>query len=417
MGTTATSVLEQRLAEQINDYIQVVVTTAIAANTSIISTNLTSYDRGANNYFKDWWVYITDKANAGVQRQVSSYTSSSGTLVVRGANLSTDSANLATIRLHRYNRDWYINALNDAIRETSAHLFRYMDVTELVLGNLLPNAHFRDWTSSSNPDKWTTSNVTAAANTTTDYIRGGAKSVKVTASATDGYLYCGYVTNPYLLGVMGKNVTARVWAYPQVANDARIYLYTIKAEGTEQNLYSTTTCPAGKWTLLELSNQSISDDIVQFQYGLQVRTDTKYAYFDNARLIGADVTNYLLPIDFRDGHLAQVILQGGAYSDYPADALLTMDVSEIYGWDIKKDGTDKYLVMPYPYSGGEQLIRLVGDAPLSTVSAYTDTVEISGEQVNLLIAYAKYKLYQMVEGQVSSQEIGRYESQSAKAYG
>ena len=65
----------------------------------------------------------------------------------------------------------------------------------------------------------------------------------------------------------------------------------------------------------------------------------------------------------------------------------------------------------------ERLIRLQGYAPLSTVSAYTDTIEIDGELLNRFIAYAKYKLYQAIEGPVSSQDIGRYELQSAKAYG
>jgi len=51
------------------------------------------------------------------------------------------------------------------------------------------------------------------------------------------------------------------------------------------------------------------------------------------------------------------------------------------------------------------------------MDADTDTIELENEKVNLLIAYAKYKLYQMVEGPVSSQDTRRYETNSGKAYG
>jgi len=110
MGTTALSVLETRLGQAIGDDLEIIVTTAIGAGVTIISTNLTSYDGGRDDYFIDWWVYITDKANAGVQRQVLDYATATGTLTVRGANLTDDVANLATVRLHRYNRTLYVNA-------------------------------------------------------------------------------------------------------------------------------------------------------------------------------------------------------------------------------------------------------------------------------------------------------------------
>jgi len=142
--TTAVSVLEQRLSESIGDYIEVVLTTAIAASKVIISTNLTQYDGGRDDYFADWWVYITDKANIAVQRQVASYLTSTGQLTVRGANLTTDGANLATIRLHRYNRDKYMTALNDTIREIYPQLHQRLESTALVTGNILPNSHFTD---------------------------------------------------------------------------------------------------------------------------------------------------------------------------------------------------------------------------------------------------------------------------------
>ncbi len=420
MGTTAVSVLEQRLAEGIGDWVEVAVTTYLTTNNSVISTNLNALDSGRDDYFNDWWCYITDKNNAGKNRQISDYTTPGGTLSIRGAALVTDGTEYATVRLHRYNREKYIAAFNDTIRELSDVLFKYLDVSELVTGNILPNSHFRDWTLSTYPDKWTLSsaNITATAYTTAGGYWGGTKSMNALTGAAGANSYV-YVTSdnwPALLDTMGKTVSAYVWAYPQTADDATIVLYTIKADGTTtQTLTSTTACPAGKWTLLKLENQAINDDIVNFQFRLAVASNSKYVYFDHARLIGTDNTKYLLPNDFRDGKLARVEIQTSGYSDKICDDLRPNSWETCYDWIISNDGTDKYLELPYYPSSS--LIRLRGTGTLSTVSAYTDTIEIDGDKLNLFIAYAKYKLYQAIEGPVSSQDVGRYESNSAKAYG
>ena len=58
MATTALSVLEQRLAEQIGDGLEFDTSTNITTNTSIIATALQAYDGGRDDYFIGWWVYI-----------------------------------------------------------------------------------------------------------------------------------------------------------------------------------------------------------------------------------------------------------------------------------------------------------------------------------------------------------------------
>lgn len=418
MATTAVSVIEQRISEQIGDWLEVIVTTAINADNSIVSTNLTSFDSGRDDYFNDWWVYITDKANAGVNRQVSDYTSASGTLTIRGTALSDDSANLATIRLHRHNRDKYIIAMNDTIREEGSDLFQYLDFYELVTGNILPNSHFRDWTASTVPDKYALSNVTAAAETGAGNYRGGAKSAKVTATAGNGYMYITSDSYPQLLDLMNKSVNLYCWANPEDANDAAVVIYTRQADGTAQTLTSTTSAPAGEFTLLELENQNLNDDLVEVQIRFKVTTNTKFVYFDHARLIGSNSVEYLLPIDFRDGTLTGVQIQTAGYSEKFVDDLKPEGWTErLQGWEITKDGTsDQYLRLPFFYTT-PRLIRLAGYKKLSSVSAYTDTIEIGDENLNLFIAYAKYKLHLAIEGPTSSVDILRYERESAKAYG
>ncbi len=424
--TTALSVLEQRLGESISDHLEILVTTAIAANNYIISTNLTSYDGGVDGYFVDWWVYITDKANAGVQRQVSAYTSSTGTLTVRGAALTVETVgtNYATIRLHRYNRDKYVQAFNNASRELYGKgiFWKDLDVSELVTGNILPNSHFRDWAAATVPDQYTLqdSNITATAQTTwtAGGYRGGAKSMKAAtgASGAGKYVYISSDNYPRLLDIMGKGVSLYCWALPEKANDASIEIYTVKADGTAQTLTSTTTNPAGEFTLLKLENQTINDDLVEVQVRFKVATASKYVCFDHARLIGLNVYEYLLPTDFVTGKVSNIEIQSSGSADFACDDLHPTNWSPVHDYEIRSDGTDGWLILGESWSNNK-LIRITGKAPLSTLSAYTDTIEIDGAYLQPYIAYAKYLLFQAIESPVSSQDIGRYETQSAKAYG
>lgn len=418
MGTTATSVLEKRLGEQIGDHREVIVTTAIAATNLIVSTNLTSFDGGSNSYYVDWWVYITDYANITVQRQVSAYTSSTGTLTVRGAALTTDGASLATIRLHRYNRDLYINAINDACREIYPSLARLLEDRSMVTGNILPDNSFEQWSSATAMTFYSASNATLARTSTAGLTRGALAtySKKVTVSAGSGYSYISSNTYPRLLQLMGKTITFKCWAYPEVADDATIVIYTIKADGTAQTLTSTTTCPATKWTLLELEDQAINDDIVEIQFRFKVTTNAKYTYFDSARVTGITNYEYLLISCFVDGAVNQVYVQTSGDADDACDDLYVANWERVFGYLVLNDGNYSYLQLPYAYSSKRQ-IRVIGSTTLETVSAYTDTISVDGSQLNLFIAYAKYKLWQAIESPVSSQDTRRYESQSARAYG
>ena len=420
--TPSVATLEQRLAESIGDYLQVTCTTAINADNLIISTELRSYDGGRDDYFGDWWVYITDKANAGVLRQVNpdGYDTATGQLTIRGAVLADDSTNLATIRLHKYNRDLYINAINDTIRETFPSFHKKLVIDELVTGNILPNSHFRDWAATTAPDEYSMqdANITAVASTTAGTYRGGRKSMKATTGAGGAgkYVYISSDTYPRLLDLMGNQVSFYCWANPDDADDAFIEIYTIKADGTTtQTLTSTTANPAGEFTLLKLEDQTLNDDLVEIQFRFKVTTASKNIYFDHARVIGRNQQDYLLPTDLANGRLTSVQVQAEGYSDRWCDDLLPRAWNDVHDWDILDDGTNKFLHFGF-LPLGERLIRLTGYAPLSTVSAYTSTIEIEGELVNRFLAYAKYKLYQAIEGPVSTYDIGRYELQSAKAY-
>jgi hypothetical protein len=246
--------LDERFCRIIGDWIQATCTTAITTNNDVISTSLKNYDMGQDDTFKDRWLYIEDYANIGVERLIFDYTSSTGKCCIRGAALASDTANLATIRITRSSFDDRKTAVNDALRECSNQLFSRIDDRTLVSGNILPNPSFEDWAVTTIPDFYTASGTaTVAENTTAGLHRQGTSSAKLTAGAASDYFYITSNSYERLLDLQGCSVDLKVWCYPEVANDGFIQIYTLQADGTEQTLTSTTACPAGKWTLLELN--------------------------------------------------------------------------------------------------------------------------------------------------------------------
>ncbi len=417
MGTTTLLVLEERLSEQTGDWLEFDTTTNITTNTSIISTTLTNYDGGRDDYFIDWWVYITEGNNITVERQVSDYATATGTLTIRGASLSAETG-AVTCRLHRHRRTLYIDALNDAIRETSNSTSRILESRTMVTGNIIPDNSFELWTSSSTMVFFSMSNATAARHTTAGQIRGqlATTSMKVTASADNGYAYISSDQYPRLLDLMNRIVTFKCWVLPEVANDAAIVIYTQQADGTAQTLTSTTTSPALKWTLLELEEQELNDDLINVTFRFKIATDTKYVMFDSSRAIpNLDIFEYLLLSDFADGAVSQVFIQDRGQADDICDDLYPEYWTEVIGWRVLDDGNFKYLILPYTYGSNRQ-IRIVGHTPLETVSADSDTISLDGDNLNLLIAYAKYKFYQAIEPPVATQDTRRFETNSAKAF-
>ena len=422
--TTTLANVDQRVQEGLSDRISVAVTTAITTNTSIISTNLRQFDGNDNDYFNEWWVYITDFANAGVERRIADYVTSSGTITVYGANLASDGANLATIEVTKYRRTDRVNAINRAIEEIGKKISRVVDDTTLITGNWLPNASFERWAVSTNPLFYALSNSTSVADTTADEYWNATKATKVTASAANGYIHIASDTYRRLLDLAGKTVDFTCIVKPQVADDATIEIYTLKADGTAQTLTSTTTCPAGKWTRLELLDQTINEDIQYISVRFKVVTNAKYVIFDDACLTSnGRLISYWLPYDFQVGSLAQVHVQGwstgrevSSSHHLPADDILGQAWSLLWEWSVVNDGTYNYLNIPNLPVGYR--LRLMGTAPLSgALSAATDTIPIdAGGQLDALVAYARYWLLDKMAIPMGNRDSGRVKMEAAEAF-
>lgn len=415
MATNTTSLLnlDQKLLEATGDWLQVTVTTAIAAAKHVTSTELINYDQGQNGRFDNRWVYIEDYANAGTERLFgsTSYSTATGTAYVWGANLLTDSANLATVRISYSSWSERKDCILRAIDENYPALHRRLDDRTLILGNALPNGHFEDQTTSGTPDKWAFSNASGAKETTN--TRGGTNAIKVTASSGNGYITLKSDNWRRILDLQGKTVSFKCWALPEMANDATLVIYTKQADGTAQTLSSTTTCPAGEFTLLELEDQTLNDNLVELEFRCKVTTNTKYVIFDDARVTGEYVHDYLLPVSFQRGYLSRAERQTfGSNDDICDDISLSVPYEPVYGKEIVDDGSDKFLRIPYDTSGLNRL-RLIGYQPLESLSAASDTITLSAEKVQVIIAKAAYLLVKKLGGPVGADDTEKYQSDMA----
>ena len=399
--------LRDKLSENIGDYLHSTVTTALAASTNLVDTTLNKYTN-SDNYFDRWYALITSENNDGENRRVDSYTDSTNTAVVYGGNFTSDVAALATYELHRFNPDNKTRAINKASRDLYPWLFRSLTDYTLCSNNSLPNGHFEDWASASYPDKYSVTNATASASTTAGTYRGGTTSAKVTASAANGYMSVSSNAYGQLLNLQDKTVTFKAWAYPETADDATLVIYTVQADGTEQTLTSTTSCPAGKWTLLELEDQQLNDNLSEIQFRFKVATNAKYVYFDNARGTGVSVYDYLLPTDFAEGKLLNVSIQMDSNMEDGCDDIRYGRYFPVFDWGIRTDGANKWLVLDRAY-GDSLSFQLQGYAQLDdNLSADTDTVTIDDPYTNMLVAQSIVCLYEIESGGASIDSKGAY---------
>jgi hypothetical protein len=309
--------------------------------------------------------------------------------------------------------DKYLYAINDACRETYPTLFRRIENTELITGNILPPFN---WTSTTALSLYSPTNAIIAQTTTAGLVRGYDSCARVLTSAGDGYLAIDSDNYPRLLDLMDKTIEYKSWVEPQNANDAFLTIIYEDADASGTTYSSTGTCPASVLTLLEKESLVIPDDITKITFKLRVHTNGKYAYFNPPRAIGHAIYEYLLPYDFQDGDVKQVWIQTSGHSDDACDDLQPEYGEEIFGWKIIDDGNYKYIRLPY--LSKNRRLKLIGYAPLEDdADATTDTITLDDRYIPVLTAYAAYSLYEKQTGIVSSDSRDRYQEEAMKWLG
>ncbi len=406
--------IRDEISEMLGDYHHSTVTTAITNTVNIVDIGLANVRGGrTTDRFVDQWVYVTSFANNGAIRQTTAYDATNYRLSCSGAVFATDASNLANYELHKIDPRDKVRAINQAARELYPILHKRLYDTTLITGNALPNSHFEDWAATTAPDKYAVTNCTATKTSTAGLVWGATYSAKVNATVANGYMAISSNEYPKLLDLQGETVDFKAWVYPEVANDAFLTIYTLKADGTAQTLNSTTTCPAGKWSLLELESQTINDDIQYIQFRFRVLTNAKYAYFDNARVTGKSLNDYYLPTAFNNGSLAKVRVQITGGREDICDDIGSVAWCDVTGWNVFYDGANKYLRLPSIGSGSR--IELTGTGQLEdTLSADTDTMAVDEPQLSLLTSYACMCLYQNLRASPSGMGSDIYEYEMAR---
>lgn len=430
MGTTTLLALEALLSEAIGDALEFEPDAITSGTTNVITaTTLANYDQGSSDYFNRFWIYFTELANAGTQRQVKDYitaTTSTATSVpylkLRGGALATATgASLPTLRLHRFNRNNKIRAIKRALGQIYPNIHIPIKDETLITGNLLPDASFEWWTSTSALKFYSTTNATIAQTSTGGLKRNGLYSAKCTVSAANGYIYISSDTYPRLLDLMGRDVNLYCWAYPEVADDAFIEIYTVSNDGTTtQTLTSTTTCPAAMFTLLKLEDQALNDDLEEIQIRFKVKTNAKYAYFDDAMLLGRNVLEYLLPEQFQvDATVKQLRMQQAGYSDeivYDLAPKLWSAKEEFSAFTEIVNGTSYEFIRLLNYPSAQRRIRLDGIKKLEVPTTDSGTISLDGIKLELLVCLSAHLLYEIEKGTVSLDDRKSYENESAYWY-
>ncbi len=146
----------------------------------------------------------------------------------------------------------------------------------------------------------------------------------------------------------------------------------------------------------ELSPQVISQSII-----------------NNAIITSANRLEYFLPTAFEHGRLERVMLQRNV-----TNAVASQSWTIIQGWDITQIAENTDLMLRFPYApGSARPMRLEGTTELNTMTVSTNTIPTDDDNdIALLVAYAKYKFYQVHEKPVASEDVGRYQTQEAKAF-
>jgi len=376
--------LKEKVAKELGTFF---TTTTTAADTdtglgykSCISTNLAHYPDGS---LSGKWVELTTSTE---QRMIENNWAIEGVVKPYKA-FSTQIASGVTLDIFPYNPGDIKDAINRAITDAYPDLASPITDISLIGKNVLFNASFEDWASSSAPDYWTASVSTLAEETTE--IKFAGSSIKVTNA---GYAYQSHTQNRNLLDLEDSTVNFYCWAHAAAATTAYIEIYTLEQDGTATTTTSDAHTGGGEWEKLSIENLSIPDDLAVIQFRVKV-VGAATAYFDNAYVAGTP-SRYALP--------SQIDRVMRAYN---CNSWETHGVSDQYPLDFlqwEQDGV-KYISFGGEESAGDK-IMLHGYAEHTELTTNASTITLNDKQEKAIIYGACAYLLRGAANAVSSQD-------------
>ena len=404
MATTTTlSAILPKLGRRVGAYIgSFTTTTAIAANTSVVSTELTDLGFTDDDVLNDSFIKITSGNNLNEVRLVSDYTASSGTITVTGTALTSDSSTQATFEIYRYDPDQLRDAINDAANQAFPALFKRIDdrthtvapgqaryerpssiepgyirqvyivpkiESKTFAENIINDQNCDMEASSSALTNWTDSaNITAAveADTTSPnnfMVYRGQRSAKLTCAASSTGTFTLSVTDP--TNYESEELNFSIWVYSKYAD-----LVSPMVQIDSDSAVTGTAHSGGGWQRLTVSTTSSN-------VGSTIKVGLNFAS------------------------------NGSIYTVYADEAILTSGPSEIpkgfesviFDWTEEGDYLTFLTAPPSHYN-----LHVVGCGALETLTAGADTITLEPHRVNLLLDYAALTFFEGELDQTSAED-------------
>ena len=404
MATTTTlSAILTKLGRRVGAYIgSFTTTTAIAANTSVVSTELTDLGFTDDDVLNDSFIKITSGNNLNEVRLVSDYTASSGTITVTGTALTSDSSTQATFEIYRYDPDQLRDAINDAANQAFPALFKRIDdrthtvapgqaryerpssiepgyirqvyivpkiESKTFAENIINDQNCDMEVSSSALTNWTDSaNITAAveADTTSPnnfMVYRGQRSAKLTCAASSTGTFTLSVTDP--TNYESEELNFSIWVYSKYAD-----LVSPMVQIDSDSVVTGTAHSGNGWQRLTVSTTSSN-------VGSTIKVGLSFAS------------------------------NGSIYTVYADEAILTSGPSEIpkgfesviFDWTEEGDYLTFLTAPPSHYN-----LHVVGCGALETLTAGADTITLEPHRVNLLLDYAALTFFEGELDQTSAED-------------
>ena len=404
MATTTTlSAILPKFGRRVGAYIgSFTTTTAIAANTSVVSTELTDLGFTDDDVLNDSFIKITSGNNLNDVRLISDYTASSGTITVTGTALTSDSSTQATFEIYRYDPDQLRDAVNDAANQAFPALYKRIDdrthtvapgqaryerpssiepgyirqvyivpkiESKTFAENIINDQNCDMEASSSALTNWTDSaNITAAveADTTSPnnfMVYRGQRSAKLTCAASSTGTFTLSVTDP--TNYESEELNFSIWVYSKYAD-----LVSPMVQIDSDSVVTGTAHSGGGWQRLTVSTTSSN-------VGSTIKVGLSFAS------------------------------NGSIYTVYADEAILTSGPSEIpkgfesvvFDWTEEGDYLAFLTAPPSHYN-----LHIVGCGALETLTAGADTITLEPHRVNLLLDYAALTFFEGELDQTSAED-------------
>ena len=386
MPTTTRAVLRQRLSEAIGDYWTGTIDSGDAD--SIVDTelaDLTSDDDGIQG-----WVFIDettdDGAPVGEFRRIltsGGYTASSTTIELSRA-FSDTVAEGDTYELHRYDPDDIHNAINRAIELLYPTLYLPIRDETLVVDNQLLNWDFETDTAG-NFNNWTAyGSPTPSTNTT--FVMHGVQSASIAAAGSVGHLWQDITVN--LKEVTNRPLVFKCWVYATAASAGRI-----RIDWDGGTTFSNSEYHSGddQWELLDVQ-VAVPDGATQIRFMLEVAA-SQTCYFDAAYATLGPIYRYAIPTSIVLGphHVYQQ-----SHEDHPGGNYFPLGKGATPGRILRLEGQN---ILTRPAAG-------------SGADLDTNTTEVDGARVALIVARAAQFLYEVAFNPSSSAEAETYKDRA-----